>query len=259
MLNFRNVNILFALVLVTLVFIGRNQNLNWSIYILFGLIFFTVQFYGCYFINSGFHIKAYCKKKTGEKEVAITFDDGPDKTLTPKILNILREFNAPAAFFCIGKKINGNENFLVQMHNENHIVGNHSFSHDMWFDFFSTERMAKDISEAGRKIHSAIGLQPKFFRPPYGVTNPNLRRAINHLKYFTMGWNIRSYDTSLKNEEKIFRRIINKITPGSVILLHDTIKETEIMLPKLLFWLRENQYKVVRMDELFNLTAYEKA
>jgi peptidoglycan/xylan/chitin deacetylase (PgdA/CDA1 family) len=145
------------------------------------------------------------------------------------------------------------------MHKENHIVGNHSYSHDMWFDLFSTHRMIKDLSESEKKIHSVIGLQPKFFRPPYGVTNPNLRRAVNRLKYFTMGWNIRSYDTTLKNEEKILKRIINKIKPGSVILMHDSIKETEIMLPKLLFWLKENQYKVVRMDELFNLTAYEKA
>lgn len=242
-----------------LVFIGRSQHIGWGMYILLVSIFFAVQFYGCYFINSGFHIKAYCEKKTDKKEIAITFDDGPDNTLTPKILNILREFYAPAAFFCIGKKIKGNESLLVQMYKENHIVGNHSDSHAMWFDLFSAERMTKDISEAGKKIHAVIGMQPKFFRPPYGVTNPNLRRAVSRLKYLTMGWNLRSLDTALKDEEKIFRRITGKIKPGSVILLHDTIKETEIMLPKLLFWLRENQYKVVRMDELFNLTAYEKA
>ncbi|HKR03800.1 MAG TPA: polysaccharide deacetylase family protein [Bacteroidia bacterium] len=257
MLNFRNVNIFFAIAFVLLLYAGRNQNFGWGIYVLLVMIFLAVQFYGCCFINSGFHLKAYCQKNTSEKEVAITFDDGPDKKVTPKILNTLREFNAPAAFFCIGNKIKGNESLLQQLYNEGHIIGNHSYSHDIWFDLFSAERMTKELTETGAKIQSVIGLQPKFFRPPYGVTNPNLRKAVNRLKYLTIGWNIRSLDTVIKDADKVFENVRGKIKPGSVILLHDSVSASEIVLPKLLHWLKENQYKVIRIDEMFNLTAYE--
>ncbi|MEP7168629.1 MAG: polysaccharide deacetylase family protein [Bacteroidota bacterium] len=257
MLNFRNVNIAFAIIFGTLLLFGRTYNLHWSIYVLIILIFLAIQTYGCYSIGSGFHIKTYCQKNTNEKEVAITFDDGPDKILTPGILNILREFSIPAAFFCIGKKIAGNENVLQQMHEDGHIIGNHSYSHDIWFDLFSTQRMTKELSETENKIHEVIGSKPKFFRPPYGVTNPNLRRAVTNLKYDAIGWSIRSFDTVLKDENKIFENVINKIEPGSVIVLHDTIPGTEIMLRKLLSWLDKNKYKVSRLDEMFNLKAYE--
>ena len=256
MLNFKSTNILFAFIFFTLLLIDYNFALHWSIYVFFILAFFAIHFYGCYFINSGFHIRAFCSKQTREKEIAITFDDGPDKIITPKILDILKEFNVQAAFFCIGKKLAGNENLLQRMNHENHIIGNHSYSHAFWFDLFSTELIKNELIATGNKIQSITGKSLKFFRPPYGVTTPNLKKAINSLEYRTIGWNIRSMDTLLKADHKILKRVKEKIKPGSVLLLHDTIESNEIVLRKLLIWLRENDYKVVRIDELFNLKAY---
>jgi peptidoglycan-N-acetylglucosamine deacetylase len=256
MLSFKNTNILFAVILSVLLIIDYSRVVHWSVYIFFILVFLAIQFYGCYFINSGFHIRAFCNKQTTEREIAITFDDGPDKIITPGILDILKEFNVQAAFFCIGKKMEGNENILQRMNNERHIIGNHSFSHAFWFDLFSAQRMENELSQTENKIQSITGKPPKFFRPPYGVTNPNLKKAVENSDYQTIGWNIRSMDTVWKDPDRVLNRIKEKIKPGSVLLLHDTVANNEILLRKLLIWLRENNFKVIRIDELFNLNAY---
>ena len=94
------------------------------------------------------------------------------------------------------------------------------------------------------------------FRPPYGVTNPAISKAIKQTHHHVIGWNIRSLDTVKKNEQQILNRITKNIAPGSVILLHDTKEITVCVLEQLLLFLQKNGYQAVTIDTLFNIEAY---
>ena len=91
------------------------------------LIIFLV--YASCNIRSNIYLKVFCKKQTEDKIVAITFDDGPDPVQTPKVLQVLKEQQIPACFFCIGHKVEENEGLIRQIINEGHLIGNHSFTH----------------------------------------------------------------------------------------------------------------------------------
>ena len=117
----------------------------WSIALLL-FVYSLIVFYGCYFINSNFFIKTVCKAQTNKKEIAITFDDGPAESYTPQVLQVLKQHDVKAAFFCIGKRINDNKALLKQVHEEGHIIGNHSYTHATWFDLFSSAKMSEELT-----------------------------------------------------------------------------------------------------------------
>jgi peptidoglycan/xylan/chitin deacetylase (PgdA/CDA1 family) len=96
-----------------------------------------------------------------------------------------------------------------------------------------------------------------FFRPPFGVTNPMIAKAVSKTKHHVIGWNIRSLDTVYENENIIFERVKNKIKPGGIILLHDTSQKSVNVLERLLLFLKTENYSIVSVDKLLNLSAYE--
>ena len=112
----------------------------------------------------------------------MTFDDGPLPGKTEQILRILREHQAPTAFFCIGNRMEKNPELVKQTHAEGHIIGNHSFSHSSTFDLLSTQKMSGELNAADVAVCDILGFKPRLFRPPYGVTNPNLARAIRIMR-----------------------------------------------------------------------------
>ena len=103
---------------------------------------------------------------------------------------------------------------------------------------------------------NVIGRSPKLFRPPYGVTNPNLKKAIVNGKYIPVGWSVRSLDTVIKDEQKLLKKVTERIKPGAVFLFHDTVDATLAILPAFLKDVRSKGYEIVRLDEMINLQAY---
>jgi len=256
MLTFRNTNIIVAgfalLFMVAYVKYGTTAYIFLSLFIAYSL----VLFYGCYYIGSGFFMPVICKAQTTKKVIALSFDDGPDTTNTPKLLQILQQEGVKAAFFCIGNRVAGNEGILKQVSAEGHIIGNHSFSHHFWFDMFTAKQMLADMDLAGQTIFDASGLRPKLFRPPYGVMNPNLKKAILAGGYTPIGWNIRSMDTVIKDPQKLLDKVTNKLKPGAVILFHDTSHTTLAILPAFIQRIKAKGYEIVRLDNMLNLQAY---
>jgi peptidoglycan/xylan/chitin deacetylase (PgdA/CDA1 family) len=188
--------------------------------------------------------------------VALTFDDGPLTAFTPQILDILQKAQAPAAFFCIGNRIAGQEALLKRIDAEGHVIGNHSFSHHFWFDLFPASKMLAELQQVDNTIEQVTGKRPRLFRPPYGVTNPNVRRAVNRGNYTAVGWNIRSLDTVAKRADELMNRILSRLQPGGVILMHDSIPLTVEILPALIAHIREQGYTIKRIDQLLNIPAY---
>jgi peptidoglycan-N-acetylglucosamine deacetylase len=256
MLNFRNTNIFVAALLLMLVILNHFYFVPAFVYFIVLLIYSLTLFYGSYFIHSNFYIKTLCSAQTNKKEIAISFDDGPAANYTQEILQVLKNENVPAAFFCIGNHIAGNEKILQQINEEGHVIGNHSYSHHFWFDLFSSKKMLNDMALMNEITKETIGLTPKLFRPPYGVTNPNLKNAIIKGNYIPVGWNIRSMDTVTNNEEKLLKKITSALKPGAIILFHDTSKTTLAVLPAFIHYVKANGYEITRLDKMLNLNAY---
>lgn len=220
-----------------------------TILFILALAFF---FYASYNIRSNIYIRVFHRQQTTEKIVALTFDDGPDPTETPRVLNVLKAQHIPACFFCIGSKIKGSEPLLHRMVEEGHLIGNHSYTHSNFFPFFGLSRMKRELQACREELEKATGQPITFFRPPFGVTNPTIARAIRQSGYTPIGWNIRTLDTYHPSPEKVLRRIRRKLCPGSVILLHDRMPQSAELVKQVLNLLHEEGYTVVRLDSMMH-------
>ena len=209
------------------------------------------------YIGSGVYLKSYCSSSCDEKYVALTFDDGP-ATMTSKVLEVLKEHNVKATFFLIGSKIQEDPDTVRRIADEGHTIGNHSWSHSSRFPIRGYSEVLNEIKMTSEKIYDTIGRNPKLFRPPFGVTNPRIGKAVRAQGLISIGWNIRSLDTICKRtREDIMLRISSQLRPGSVILLHDRCKDSDRLLEMLLQYLDKNGYKVVTIEEMFNLKSYD--
>jgi peptidoglycan/xylan/chitin deacetylase (PgdA/CDA1 family) len=256
MLNFNNINIVFIALLIALIGYHFFYGLPWYIFVLLLLVYLSLLFYGSYNVRSNFYVKTVSSADTSNMQIAISFDDGPSTAYTPQILDILKHHNVQAAFFCIGKRIAENEALLQRVHDEGHIIGNHSYSHDLWFDLFSAGKMTEDLFRMNKAMKKVIGVEPRLFRPPYGVTNPNLKKAILKGKFIPVGWSVRSMDTVIKDAAKLLEKVTGSLKPGAVVLFHDTSKPTLDMLPAFIEQARQKGYSIIRLDKLLNLEPY---
>lgn len=256
MLNFRNTNIIFIALLAILIGMHIKYGLPISAYFLLPIAYSLIVFWGCYYVGSNFFIKIICKANTNKKEIAVSFDDGPAANYTKEILEILNTENVKATFFCIGNRIAGHKNILQQIHAQGHLIGNHSYTHHFWFDMYSAKKMQADMEQMDTEMERVIGLKPKLFRPPYGVTNPNLAKAIIKGGYTPVGWSVRSMDTVIKDENKLLSKINAGIKPGAVFLFHDTSKTTLNVLPKFIQEVKKRGYNIIPLDKLLDLQPY---
>jgi peptidoglycan-N-acetylglucosamine deacetylase len=256
MLTFRNTNIFFGVFSASLLILRIWVHVPWYIFIVLAVLYSLFLFYGSYNVGSNFFMKVLVSGSTDEKLIAISFDDGPVEQYTPGILEILKEQNVPAAFFCIGSRIVENESLLRQVYEQGHIIGNHSYSHATLFDLLPSTQMLQDVQMTDSVINESLGLRPKLFRPPYGVTTPAMRKVMDKGGYTAIGWNIRSFDTIAKDEKKLLNKLIRLLRPGAVVLLHDTQKITLSILPHFIDAARNEGYEFVRLDKLLKVKAY---
>jgi peptidoglycan-N-acetylglucosamine deacetylase len=256
-LKSRIFNIVSIVLILLWIAADRYLHFGTPVYVGLMIIYVSLIFCGCYFIQWNFFFKSYNAAETTEKCVAITFDDGPAGEQTAVALDILKKNGAEAAFFCIGKNMEGSDLLLSRMINEGHIIGNHSYSHHVLFDLFSARKMLGDLKTASEICRKITGLSPRFFRPPYGVTNPNLKKAVVKGAFVSIGWSIRSFDTVIRQEDRLLNKILRAIKPGAIILLHDRCDITLAVLPSLLKSIRDRGYSIVRLDKMLKLNPYD--
>ena len=256
MLNFRNTNIFFIFLLAVLISVHIQSGLPYYVYLLLFVTWSVIIFWGCISINSGFFFPVICGANTEKKEISISFDDGPSENYTREILKVLKDEDVKAAFFCIGKRIAGNETILQEIDAEGHIIGNHTYSHHFWFDMFSAKKMLDDLEKMDEAMFNAVGYTTSLFRPPYGVTNPNLRKAVINGRYIPIGWSVRSRDTVSKDKEQLLNKLCASIAPGDIFLFHDTCKITLDILPIFIQEVKKRGYNIVPLDKLLALQPY---
>lgn len=231
---------------------------NWSmaVPIITVVLFVLAKVYGSFFIASNFYLKVLCTGDKNEKRIAITFDDGPVVGATDRILKTLREKNIKATFFCIGRNVANSASLVKQIDEEGHLVGNHTFEHGKWFDLQSPTKMYAELKKTNEVIAGAIGKTPKLFRPPYGVTNPNLAEAVIAGNYQTIGWSVRSFDTISKSKNKLWKRVTRNLKGGDIVLFHDRCESTIELLPDFIDYVSNKGLKVVPLDQLLNIKPY---
>ncbi|MFB2120597.1 MULTISPECIES: polysaccharide deacetylase family protein [Parapedobacter] len=217
----------------------------------------TIIAWGAFHIQANFFLKVTHQGIATDRQVALTFDDGPHPVYTPQVLELLDRYNVKATFFCIGKNVRKHPDVVQRIHDTGHAVGNHSYSHARSIDFNGKTNWLEELQQTDTAIGQVIGLRPIFFRPPYGVTTPHLAQAIRMSGHRVIGWRVRPYDTlESRSPAQIVRMILEKVKPGAIILLHDTHGRIVPILEQLLPQLHQHGYHLVTVSQLIDKHAY---
>ena len=253
MLNFKNITILAVLLFIALAIFGLFFTFSYGWFFVLISSYVIIGAFGSFTMSSNYFLKAFTKSKTEkEKVIALTFDDGPHPEYTPFVLQLLKNHNATATFFCIGKEVEKYPEILKSIKDEGHTIGNHSYSHSLTIDFKGTKCWIEELKQTEKAIRDVLEEDVRLFRPPYGVTTPHLAKAISFTKHTVIGWNIRSFDKGIKDTDLILKRIKKQVKPGGIILLHDTHANAPYILENLLLFLREQNYTTVSINRLIN-------
>ncbi len=240
----------FTAIAVILVLAPLSGEARWIFFGIDLLFLLAAVTFGSYYICSGIFVKAICRGETAGNRVAITFDDGPDPANTPAILKILDRHRGKASFFFTGGKVGGNEHLVKEVARAGHTIGNHSYSHSNLFPFFRPGRITREIEHTNKLLEACGCQRVRYFRPPFGVTNPNIYRALRNVDMRVAGWSIRSLDTRNEDRSVVLQRIAGKLGGGEIILLHETSQQILGILEELLVLLETRGLKAVSMDEL---------
>jgi peptidoglycan/xylan/chitin deacetylase (PgdA/CDA1 family) len=194
-------------------------------------------------------------KKT--KKVALSFDDGPNPIITPMILEILRKYGVKAAFFVCGANAKRYPNLVKQIDDEGHIVGNHTFSHSLFLTL--TGLALGETSKTQRILADILKKDIRFFRPPYGLSNPFFLKKLRGLGFRIIPFDVVVYDWRRSTtSDEIVRRVKRSVRDGSIILLHDgneTKEEADRLevvkaLPNIIEFLSESGFEFVGVDQI---------
>jgi len=221
-------------------------------------VWFWITLLGSFLIRWDYHFNSlHSNKYILEPHVSITFDDGPNTEFTPRVLDLLKQHNAKGTFFCVGRQVEKHPDLLKRIIAEGHSIGNHTYSHSKSFGFFNLDKVKVELQKTNSIIKVLTGLHMNLYRPAFAVTNPRIEKAIKALQLVSIGWNVRSLDTTPRSEAMILRRITSKIAKGDIVLLHDTSDKTVAVLEQLLLFLDKKNLQSVPVDQLLNIKAYD--
>lgn len=153
--------------------------------------------------------------------VALTFDDGPDPDITPRVLDLLDDHQARATFFVIGRKAEQHPELAREIQSRGHLVENHTYRHPNGFAFLGPRGMEREIETAQDAIERATGRRPTLFRAPAGIRNPWLDRVLARTSLGLVSWTRRGFDTVTRDARRVADRLMRGLRAGDILLLHD--------------------------------------
>lgn len=197
---------------------------------------------------------AYYASDTDEKILYLTFDAGYENGNTPAILEALKKHQAPAVFFAVGNFIKDNPDLIKRMITEGHIVGNHTMTHPDMSQISSMESFQKEL-EGVEELYTSVTGEPmtKFYRPPRGVYSTENLSMAKELGYSTFFWSLAYVDwiqEQQPSKEEAFQKLIPRIHPGAIVLLHNTSSTNAAILDELLTRWEEMGYQFHSIKEL---------
>lgn len=184
------------------------------------------------------------------KKIALTFDDGPNKKVTPELLKLLKQNNIKATFFVMGQNAKRNSDLLKQEYEEGHLIANHSYTH-INFAKSNMKDVKSELSKTQNVIAEVVGKEPTFFRPPHGgLTKTQKKQLDEEMGLKSVMWNVSPGDWEKKSTpQSISDFLVKNARPNGIVLLHDLNKTVEALktaIPKL----KEKGYIFVTVDEI---------
>ena len=193
----------------------------------------------------------------GGPYIAMTFDDGPSPTLTPKLLDLLAEHHIKATFFVIGQNVAEHPEVVARAVREGHEIGNHSWSHPN-LGRMSDDAVRLQLTRTDDAIRNAAGIRPVLLRPPYGSITPRQKQWIhNEFGYEIILWDVDPLDWKRPGPTAIFSRILKATHAGSIVLSHDIHPGTIEAMPATFSQLEAKGFKFVTVSELIGMATPE--
>ena len=155
------------------------------------------------------------------REIALTFDDGPDPATTLPVLDVLDARGARSTFFCIGRRVEAHRDVAAEIARRGHRVENHSHRHRNAFWFLPPALLRDEIERAQEAIATATGRAPRLFRAPAGIRSPLLEPALAGAGLGLVAWTRRGFDTVSGDAGRVLARLVRGLAPGDILLLHD--------------------------------------
>ncbi len=181
--------------------------------------------------------------------IALSFDDGPDPVVTPRVLDILAAEHVKATFFMVGRRVPGNDALLRRMHREGHEIGNHSWDHaDL--TKLTPDQFDNEISSTQSVIAHAGVPMPRLLRPPYGAVN-DMVKSRSHMTI--VRWDIDPADWQVRDPAQIEASVLSQAKPGGIILMHDIYPTTADALTPVIDQLK-TRFQFVTVSQLMQLT-----
>jgi peptidoglycan/xylan/chitin deacetylase (PgdA/CDA1 family) len=210
----------------------------------------------CFFPQMNFLGPVISRGRTGENIVALTFDDGPSQATTVKILDLLDRYSVKAAFFVSGMNAVQCPDLISEIIRRGHSIGNHSYRHDPFVMLKGRRTLYREVGEANRVLLQA-GVHALAFRPPVGIVNPKLFPILHELGLYCITFSLRAGDAGNYRVKHIAARILKKVQPDDIIMLHDKpprqVEDHLVLLgeiEKVLTGIRDKGLRIVPLSEL---------
>jgi len=195
------------------------------------------------------------------REVAITFDDGPDDPYTLRIARILDEHGAKGTFFMVGKALDRRPDIARALRADGHLLGNHSYHHDSWRWL---DPRYPELERTQQVFRRRLGVCPTFFRAPHGQHTPFLAHEVGNHGMTMVGWEVSAGDWKTKDAGLVARRVLDEVEPGSIIVLHDGLDgsvtaDRSVLVravPLILDGLERRHLEPVRLDAMLGERGY---
>jgi peptidoglycan-N-acetylglucosamine deacetylase len=196
-----------------------------------------------------------------KKEVALTFDDGPDLQFTPLILDVLKKEGVKATFFLVGKSAKKYPGIVKRIAEEGHVIGNHSWDHRL-LTKLTPEEIRSEILQTDQILSNIVGYHTLLFRPPYGAASTDNVLQIASMDYKVIDWSVDTLDWKSKNAADILEIVNRTIRPGGIILEHsagpEALRHTVESLPELIHTLKAKGYSLVTIPQLLEIPAMKE-
>jgi peptidoglycan/xylan/chitin deacetylase (PgdA/CDA1 family) len=197
----------------------------------------------------------------GSKQIALTYDDGPNDPHTLKLLDVLAKHSVRATFFMIGRFVQRRPDIALAVAQAGHVIGNHTFTHPLLI-FKSAAETRSQLTDCRSALQDAIGKRATLFRPPFGGRRPATIKIARDVGLQTIMWNVTGHDWNAPPAEVIEKKVVRQVRGGDVILLHDggheamdadrtqTVLATESLIRRY----KDEGYEFVTVDEMRSIS-----
>ncbi len=215
----------------------------------------------CVNVTSQKYGPVLARASTARRVAALTFDDGPSAQNTGKLLDVLKEEGVKATFFCVGHNALRYPDLVKRMESEGHLVGSHTYSHRNLLAC-TPKKSCLEIEKGIEAVESVLGHYPRWFRPPYGMRYPWTLLEARNLGQTAVLWSNCPRDWQRPGADVIASRVVNRMTPGDIVLLHDgggDRAQTIFAVKVIIRALRAKGYEFVRADEMQHIHAQSRS